>query len=281
MKNTYIEVTRIDDCFVGRDCSQVTLDYRFSMMLLSEDGIMFYDNIEDDSFYENRYLYDEKRKDFPYYEASCYKGVCKTYVNQILKVGKTYISISDYGKIKQHIVIDCNGEALLVTYNLGRLINRDSTYNVPFDRGELNSLLGTICDDGKLLLVRNNGTFLDISKILNETSSKDMDFDNRIGSIIKKEINDNSMFDRDLILVKLGGNGLEMIGLRNLRMIEPGNYYVSYYKVPLENIHNIEDIRIKDMRVPYILSILNPDIGHKYLKGERKKVRARKKKRDS
>ena len=106
-----------------------------------------------------------------------------------------------------------------------------------------------------------------------------MDFDNRIGSIIKKEINDNSMFDRDLILVKLGSNGLEMIGLRNLRMIEPGNYYVSYYKVPLRNKHNIEDIRIKDMRVPYISSILNPDIGHKYLKGERKKVRARKRKK--
>ena len=84
------------------------------------------------------------------------------------------------------------------------------------------------------------------------------------------------MFDRDLMIVKLGNNGLEMIGFRNLRMIEPGRYYVSYYKVPLRNKHYIEDIRIKDMRVPYISSILNPDIGNNYLKGERKMVRARK-----
>ena len=89
------------------------------------------------------------------------------------------------------------------------------------------------------------------------------------------------MFDRDLILVKLGSKGLEMIGLRNLRVIEPGNYYASYYKVPLRNIHYIEDIRSKDMKVPYISSILNPDIGNNYLKGERKKVRARNRKRDS
>ena len=65
MKKTNEIIQRIKSCYVADDCIQIMTPYRDGITILSQDDILFHYK-KNSNYYINKYLQDERRKQFPY-----------------------------------------------------------------------------------------------------------------------------------------------------------------------------------------------------------------------
>ena len=117
MKKTNEIVQRIQSHYVGDDCIQIMFPYQDTLTILNPDG-MLYHHKQGSNVYVNKYLEDERRKQFPYSNIPTHfsKVMFKTiaYTNQLLDFEKPYIRIGD-GYYSESFVIKDNNQALLIS----------------------------------------------------------------------------------------------------------------------------------------------------------------------
>ena len=117
MKKTNEIVQRIQSHYVGDDCIQIMFPYQDTLTILNPDG-MLYHHKQGSNLYVNKYLEDERRKQFPYsnipthFSKVMFKKI--TYTNQLLDFEKPYIIIGD-GYYSESFVIKDNNQALLIS----------------------------------------------------------------------------------------------------------------------------------------------------------------------
>ncbi len=117
MKKTTEIVQKIESHYVGDDCIQIMVPYRNAITVLSQDGILFH-NKNGSNLHINKYLEDERRKQFPYSNIPTHYskvGLLKrmAYANQLFEFDKPYIRICD-GLISESFVVKDNNQALLI-----------------------------------------------------------------------------------------------------------------------------------------------------------------------
>ena len=117
MKKPNEIVQRIQSHYVGDDCIQIMFPYQDTLTILNPDG-MLYHHKQGSNVYVNKYLEDERRKQFPYYNIPTHfsKFMFKNiaYTNQLLDFEKPYIRIGD-GYFSESFVIKDNNQALLIS----------------------------------------------------------------------------------------------------------------------------------------------------------------------
>lgn len=120
IENHYIGdncVRRIESHYVGDDCVQVMTPYKNEITIFNKDGILFSHNV-DSHVAINKYLDDERRKQFPYSNIPTHYsrvGVFGkfNFVNQLLDFEVPYIRVCDNSIVESFAVKDKN-EALLL-----------------------------------------------------------------------------------------------------------------------------------------------------------------------
>lgn len=115
MENIYQKVQKIEKHYVGDDCIQIMVPYRDKITVLDENGIVLHSE-NNLNLYINKYLDDERRKQFPYSNIPTHfsrKGFDKiSYANMILEYDKPYIRVSG-GFVKESYVVRDNNNAYL------------------------------------------------------------------------------------------------------------------------------------------------------------------------
>ena len=163
MKKTSEIVQRIKSCYVEDDCIQIMVPYKDEITILSQDDILFHYK-KNSNYYINKYLQDERRKQFPYSNIPTHYSRVglfdrRSYANQLFEYNKPYIGVID-GSIIESYAIKDNDEALLINKvmsifkrtgyisrdELEKLLDKSSypNYNVCFL-----SLDGEICQKNK------------------------------------------------------------------------------------------------------------------------------------
>lgn len=117
MKKVSEVVQRIESHYVGDDCIQVMVPYKNTITILNRDGII-YSHKEGVHTSINKYLEDERRKQFPYSNIPTHYSRFGlfgkiNYANQLLNFEEPYIRIGDGGIVESFAVKDKN-EALLI-----------------------------------------------------------------------------------------------------------------------------------------------------------------------
>lgn len=108
-------VKKINSWYVGEDCVQDMISYQNKLTILNKDGILY--NHKEGSEIINKYLEDERRKQFPYSNIPTHFNRKKfqkyTYTNQLLEFEQPYICIQDNNIVERYVVKD-NKDALLI-----------------------------------------------------------------------------------------------------------------------------------------------------------------------
>ncbi len=139
MKKTIIE--RIENYNIGDDCIQTSVSYRNAMTIVGQDGVLYH-YMEGSDKYINKYLEDERRKQFPYSNIPTYyrkDGMfkIKTCVNQLFDFEKPYIEIHN-GSIIENYAVKDRGIALLIRKEMTKYT---STKHMTYD--ELMEFVGS------------------------------------------------------------------------------------------------------------------------------------------
>lgn len=118
MKKATEIVRKIEGQYVRDDCIQIMFPYKDTLTILNQDGMLFHYK-PGSSKYVNKYLEDERRKQFPYSNIPTHfskVGIFKkvAYTNQLLEFEKPYIRIGD-GHFSESFVIKDNNQALLIS----------------------------------------------------------------------------------------------------------------------------------------------------------------------
>jgi len=118
MTNKNEIIQKIESHYVGEDCIQIMLPYNDAVTILSQDGILFHYKTGSD-VYINKYLEDERRKQFPYSNIPTHYSRCGlrrkvAYTNQLLDFEKPYIRIGD-NYVSESFVVKDNNQALMVS----------------------------------------------------------------------------------------------------------------------------------------------------------------------
>lgn len=117
MKKVSEVVQRVESHYVGDDCIQVMTPYRNTLAILNKDGII-YSHKKDSYASINKYVEDERRKQFPYSNIPTHYSRIglfgkMNYVNQLLNFEEPYIRIGD-GEIIESFAVKDKNEALLI-----------------------------------------------------------------------------------------------------------------------------------------------------------------------
>lgn len=106
-------VQKIPSHYVLEDCVQIMIPYQNAITILNQDGILYHDTVGSNLLNINKYLKDNRRKQFPYSNIPIHYFRDKIYTNQILEFEKPYISISDNVVTERYVIKD-NNEALMM-----------------------------------------------------------------------------------------------------------------------------------------------------------------------
>ena len=155
MKKINQVVQRIDSHYVGDDCVQVMFPYNEALTILNQDGMLFHHKPGSD-VYVNKYLADERRKQFPYSNIPTHFSNIMfhkfAFANQLLDFEKPYIRIGD-GFCSESYAVKDNNQALLIN----NIIKPDEyTKHMTYD--EILKLIGKNNDEEQVFYVYPSGT---------------------------------------------------------------------------------------------------------------------------
>ena len=113
-------IQKIESHYIGHDCIQIMLPYQETLTVLNQDGILYHHNPES-NIYINKYLDDERRKQFPYSNIpthfSKFRSQKIAFTNQLLDFEKPYIINRD-GLLYENFVVKDNNQALMISYKI-------------------------------------------------------------------------------------------------------------------------------------------------------------------
>lgn len=243
-----MEVQRIAKQYVGDDCIQYMIPYKNTLTLLNQKGIIFHHGT---NLYLNKYLQDERRKNFPYANIPIHYaqvGFQKyTYVNELLEFDTPYIRLGDGYIIENFVVKDCN-QALLINKVLnGYQITKYLTYQ------ELLNLVGKSSDNTKVYYFSLDGVMYPP---------------------------DYPLFPKENItlVVKINKDNITIQGVKAIEVNDI--FKVDVYDIPIAKF-TFEELkyapRIVDADEPKIAKRLNPGVTKKDIEEAKQMVRILKK----
>lgn len=298
MQKTNELVTRLTPHCIGENCVQVMVPYKHSLTHLNKDGILYH-FIPDSYLHINKYIEDERRKQFPYFNIPTHREKLGyhilNYTNQIFNYDEPYISIGDGHIVESYVVKDGNS-ALMLTKKL------NETDRISYmTRMELEKLFQKSSDDEQLYTMNLGGGFYEedysieipseetilscaktqLMKNLEEYKKSILPSDR---SILPKPFNEsgvnllencinnmsvdclleNTKFINDDIVVVRVKNKDISINVYSIRFIKPENYKVSISDVPVTK-YTLEQLKfltpkINLLKDTKISTRLNPGI---------------------
>lgn len=220
MKKNLEVVQKIEKQYVSDECIQVMIPYEDAITVLNYDGILFHSDNES-NLYINKYLEDERRKKFPYYNipthySKNFFGKKTTYVNQLFNFEQPNIIIRD-GFISEAYVVKDNNNALL--------INSEMQFNKYTEYMTYDELLSFIAKD-KLPNQETHYIYLDGSIPSNETRifPTEEKIYNHIYKLLKKNVKEFRNYQQD--------NPFSFVG----KYLEDNPWFLNYLE------HSIKDI---------------------------------------
>jgi len=249
---------RIPKCYVIEDAVQIRVSFDKKITIISSDfnneGILCHYNLDDDSQNINKYINDQRRKNFPFGNIPIYKEIqlkftdsskIINYVNQIMNFNKHYISIIGNGYIKDRYIVQDGEEAIAYS----RMI--DIPENTNQREISSKSLFEKYCDN-VICCITWNGHHIDFIK----------NFD--------IFLNDNG----GLVVLNKDNH----IQFRLVRIIYKSKFItIKEYDIPF-NDYQLEELKaynpkIKKVSEPKIYSKFNPNIEQKEVRVAKKLVK--------
>lgn len=303
MKNAYTYVSKIPEYYTGNDCVQVMIGFKKYMTLFNKEGILYHYSPEN-VINVNRYITDDRRFDFPYYDIPehierRFRGKYK-FTNQLLDYEEPYVSISDNAIIERVAILD-NGEALVInnilpikrytinvdrvgldnlfkkdkdTYILrmaGSASNEDYSFNVATEDDVVSWSKETLSND-----FGNFKYFSGSSKFGQEWLKKNMD------NIIKNvniETIPEVLLDvlGGMVIVKLKDGYIDIKVVKKVIFLGPNQYKVLIMDLPLMDkkptMDTLRMLNIKSTKEPKISRRLNPNINPKQIQENKRLVK--------
>lgn len=289
-------VQRIESHYVGNDCIQIMAPYRNSLTVFDKNGITYRSFDGEEAV--NKYLLDERRKQFPYSNIPSFiaKKVLKKYKyhNELFNFEEPYIRIVD-GLIVKSFAIKDGKEALLLNKML--LANENTKY---LTRKELDDMAIQPSGNNEehLYIMKGNGEFYkpndpmifpDEDKIVEwsknilrrqiekykrtvEDDYGNLHFDKFGIECFEKTIenlkvedlpSEIKFTDDNMLFIRTNGNDIKLEGI-NVTFLGPDRYKVITYDLPIKkyNLGNLRTLvsNIKTTSEPNISTKLNPGI---------------------
>jgi len=278
-----IKVAKMHKRYVGQDCAQLMIPYFTTMTVFNNSEMLFHakgiNNIE-----VNRYLYDERRKQFPYHDIPTHytKKLFQkklVYVNQICDFDKPYLLIRS-GLPQQYYVSKTSDGAIVVQQNL-ETTNHDRKF---FNTEEMHSFLRELitCNngeqsyaidmDGKFLnFVSKEERMLELNKFLDYLEENNIyykydGYTLNYGYVPDKSKIPSTMIPMDgpIFIVKINGSEIK-IKLVEVTSMDKDYSRLSVYDLPLnkftlEQISCLTSEASKTLKEPTISRRLNKNI---------------------
>lgn len=300
-------VIRIPSHYVGKDCLQIMLPHGINetTTFLNANDIIYHYK-ENSPRYDNRYLTENRKWQFPYANIPNHFGRSKSgkikYVNQLLNFNQVYLEITngliieryalkdaDEGLVAYKFIIPESGNYKYMTRDeLNELINLSK--NVFDLDGSLMEHAAIPTEDRQLELYRQ--WLIEHKKQEQEQRQKQEMWqyghinsnildDYFYRSIAKLTINDipaGTLMTKNLVLLNTNNCEFESVQALNIYYISPDKYKVEFYNYPitkytLEHMKNIEVTNGFKAREPKFPRMLNSHIDYQEIKKAKKLVR--------
>ena len=149
MNKIYIQ--KINKQYVGDDCVQIMIPFKEDVIMFNDKGVVLSCGVNS-SKDVNNYLYDDRRKQFPYSNIPFHQsrvGIFNKvfYINQLLDFEKPYIRLTDSVIIESYAVKD-KDEAFV----MNKVISFDNKKSIIMTRDELNNFFNNSKTDGKYFI---------------------------------------------------------------------------------------------------------------------------------
>lgn len=152
MKKVSEVVQRLKPHCIGDNCVQLMVPYQKSLTILNQNGILYH-HIPGSSLHINKYLEDERRKQFPYSNIPTHRaqiGFHKyNYTNQILNYNEPYITVGDNHIIESYAVKDGNSalviSSAMKTFKSFKFMTRkelDKLFEIPTEENQQLYVMG-------------------------------------------------------------------------------------------------------------------------------------------
>lgn len=278
-----IKVAKINKRYVGEDCAQIMIPYFTTMTVFDNSEMLFHaKGINDVEV--NRYLYDERRKQFPYHDIPTHytKKIFQkkmVYVNQIYDFDKPYLIIRS-GLPQQYYVSKTNNGAIVIQKTL-ETKNRDREL---FNTEEMHSFLRELvtCNngeqsyaidmDGKFLnFVSREERMLELNKFLDYLEENNIfykydGYTLNYGYVPDKSKIPSTMIPTDSPIFIVNINGSEIkIKLVGITSMDKDYFRLNVYDLPinkftLEQISYLTSEASKNLKEPSISRRINKNI---------------------
>ena len=238
MKNKEI-IQRLKKYYVGEDCCQTMIPFGEKATIISPYGIIFH---LDDNDIINSYLFDERRKQFPYnnipihyQDYNPYFDTNMGYVNELVEYNKPYIAITG-GCVFETVALKDKDTALVISKLLYPYNNQcTADERVVMTDKEIIELIRNKKDE-EVYYIYENGDM-----------AEDIPF--------KSEKN------KTFFVIRAKDNNITIEGYRFFN-INDNSYYVDKYNIPISK-YKLEDMskyKISKAIDPEISLKLNPSI---------------------
>lgn len=303
MKNAYTYVSRIPSHYTGDDCVQIMIGYKKNITMFNKERIQYH-YVPDSSINVNKYLNDDRRFEFPYYDIPEHVeriliGKYK-FTNQLLDYEEPYISVSDNSIVERMAIFD-KDEAFVVNnilptkrhtikvdrVGLENLFKKDKdTYILRMDGSASNEDYSfdiateyDIVSWAKKRLSRSLGNFkyfLGPSTFEYDWMTKNMN--DIIENIDIETIPEGHLNVHDgMIIVKLKEGNINIQLVSEVIFLAPNQYKVVIMDLPLMDkkvtMDTLRMLNIKNAREPKISRILNPNIDSELIQENKRLVR--------
>ena len=286
-------VHRMSSRCVGDDCVQLMIPYKQSITILDRNGIVYHHK-KGCSDIINKYITDERRKQFPYHSIPTHYerfiGGKYQYANQLFDFEQPYIILVDNGLVESYVVKD-NDEALLLNKflpmvkhttfktreEIEKMIDqpfneneqlyylypdgtmpKKNNFSIPSEKKILehirNSLLENVDEIKKYMKEEPDNTFTYYFK---ENDFLKSFIDKSIEKIDLNdyELNLQLLKGKTLLLAKTNGTDINIEGL-DIYFISPNHYKVDSYDMPITK-YTLEQIKYL---TPKITKLKEPKI---------------------
>lgn len=251
-------IKRVPKHYVQDDIVQVRFPFEKNITVISSDfindGVICHYDFNSDSQNINKYLTDTRRSKIPYGSIPMYKEIKISffedikqinYINQIIKLNKHYISVSDDFCVKDWYLVKEEDTAIVYS----RILNIPSTVK---ETETSRKKLEEEYKSNVVLCITNKGHYINLKK---EFSTF---FNDKGGLIIIR--NEGELKFR---LVKLITKGIYLFAKE---------YDICFNDYALEEI-KFRDFKLKNASEPKIFSKLNPNINKKDVKNAKKLIK--------
>ena len=311
MKKINEFVQKIKSHYVGNDCVQVMIPYQNALTIVSPDG-MLYHHTPESRIYINKYLEDERRKQFPYsnipthYSRILFKKFA--YTNQILDFDKPYIRIGNGFWLESYAVKD-NNQALLVSS-----IKQPTEYIKHMTYDELLKFIGNSSNNNKEEIYYvslsggipiNNQEVIpskeEIHKYIKESLSKNVqafkreieDPESSVGRYLRDNpwfieyaeksfknidysaIDFNFKVNESMLIIRINNGNITIKGVE-IVFVKEDDYKVNIYDIPVTK-YSLEQLKsvpkINITREPRIPLRLNPGVNKNDIKEAKQMVK--------